>query len=339
MTPGSGPGHLSLFGYDPIKYLIPRGALSAAGIDFPLQKSDVAARANFATIDDEGNITDRRAGRIPTELCAELAALLEEKVSIPDVKVFVKPERDHRAVVVFRGTDLSQNLHDTDPQEVGVPPLAPKPVSTDVKAKRAAEVVSAFLEQVREILKGKQPANMMLLRGFAHPPDIPGMNELYGIKCAAIAVYPMYRGLARLVGMEALDTGDKIEDEFETAVAHKGKYDYFFVHVKPTDSRGEDGDFDAKVAVIEEIDQAIPKLLEFAPDVLVVTGDHSTPARWAAHSWHPVPFILKSEYCRVDAVTEFSENACARGNMGRLPATALLSLMLANANRLAKFGA
>jgi 2,3-bisphosphoglycerate-independent phosphoglycerate mutase len=338
ITPGSGPGHLALFGYDPLRYEIGRGVLEALGMDLELTPQDLAARGNYATMDSRGVITDRRAGRIATERNVQLCQILQGAIrEIDGVQVQVTPGKEHRFVVLFRGEGLSGDLNDTDPQREG---STPKPlVGTTPEAKRTAEIVSKFIQQANAALANQHPANTLLLRGFAKHPQIPGMKEAYGLKAAAIATYPMYRGLARLVGMEVLPTGETVEEEFKTLVQNYQSYDFFFLHVKKTDSYGEDGNFRKKVEVILEADAQVPKLLALEPDVLVVTGDHSTPAVLKAHSWHPVPYILSARTCIPDEVSEFSERSCAKGILGRFPAVEGMRLMLAHAGRLAKFGA
>ena len=336
ITPGSAPGHLALFGYDPLKFTVGRGVLEALGIDFDLEPGDVAARGNFCTMDANGIITDRRAGRIPTERCTQLCQLLD-RVSINGVDVFVSPVKEHRFVVVFRGPGLSSELGDSDPQREGLPPKPVSPLSTE--AAKAAGIANEFIAKAKATLADSYPANMVLLRGFAHYPDFPKMSEVFRLKPAAIAAYPMYRGLARVVGMELLPTGTAIEDQFLTLVEHYHSYDFFFVHVKQADTAGEDGDFERKVRIIEEVDSALPKLIDLDPDVTIVTADHSTPAVLKGHSWHPVPFLLNSKWCRRDAVEEFSERACVSGALGRFPATEVMPLALAHALKLTKFGA
>ncbi len=336
ITPGSGPGHLALFGYDPHEYLIGRGVLEALGIGFPLGKEDVAARGNFCTLDDDGNITDRRAGRIPTEKCRELVEMLRQ-IRLPDTEVFVEPVQDYRFVLVLRGKGLSADVDDTDPQRLGVPPLPVRPLNDDAAA--TADLVSRWVAEARKLLADQHPANGLLLRGFAKDPSMPTMEEIYGLKSAAIATYPMYRGLASLVGMEVLKTGDTVEDELETLKANWDKYDFFYFHVKKTDSAGEDGDFDRKREIIEHVDSLVPDMLALAPDVVVVSGDHSTPALLKAHSWHPVPMLLWSRYCRPDDVGTFGERACAHGGLGVFPGKDIMFLIMANALRLEKYGA
>lgn len=336
ITPGSSPAHLALFGYDPVTCNIGRGVLEAVGIDFDLQPGDVVARGNFCTVDKAGLITDRRAGRISSEKCVELCRLLDGAV-IWDVKVLVLPVKEHRFVVIFRGDGLSAELGDSDPQQTGVPPKAV--ISLDPAATRTARVANQFLAQAKVILSAHSPANNMLLRGFSRRPGWPVMQEIYKLTPAAIASYPMYRGLARLVGMNVLSTGSSLDEEFRTLAINYEKYDFFFLHVKGADSAGEDGDFDRKVAVIEEVDTLLPRLTSFNPDVLVVTGDHSTPALLKAHSWHPVPVLLSSRWCRPDKVNKFSESACITGGLGRFPATEIMPLAMANALKLNKFGA
>ena len=340
ITPGSGPGHLALFGYDPIKYNIGRGVLEALGIDLELKPKDIAARGNFCTIDDKGVITDRRAGRISTEKNADLCRVLNE-IAISEGRILVTPVKEHRFVLTLRGEDLSSELTDSDPQQMG---LAPKKIEAlSPQARRTAEIANEFVSQARGLLRSRvaniPSANMVIMRGFSQRPDIPSLPEIYKLKPAAIAVYPMYRGLARLVGMEVLLAGDNIADQLESLQQHYKDYDFFFIHFKSTDSRGEDGDFDAKVHAIEELDNALPTLLNLNPDVLIVTGDHSTPANLAMHSWHPVPFMLRSKWCFPDNVTEFSEKDCLAGGMGRFPAVEIMPLAMANALKLDKFGA
>jgi 2,3-bisphosphoglycerate-independent phosphoglycerate mutase len=340
ITPGSGPGHLALFGYDPITYIIQRGALEAAGIDFPQQAGDVATRANFCTLDANGNITDRRAGRIPTEESAPLCALLQREVKLEGVELFIQPVQEHRAVVVFRGKGLGDQVHDTDPQQTGVPPLPPRAASDDPASQRTAQLASKFLARVREVLRGKHPkANMMMLRGFSLRPHLPQFGEVYKLKAAAEATYPMYRGLARLVGMEILTPRATFAECVEEVAANWAKFDFFFLHYKYTDSQGEDGNFTKKVEAVETVDAQVAKLVALKPDVLAVTGDHSTPSKLASHSWHPVPVLVRSPYVRADGVTKFGESACVRGSLGHFAAVHLMPLLLANALRLAKYGA
>ncbi len=336
ITPGSGPGHLGLFGYDPLQFRIGRGVLEAVGIDLEMTEHDLAARGNFCSVDARGLITDRRAGRIPTEVCARLTPLLEE-ISIPGIDLIVRPVREHRFVVLFRGDGLEEGLSETDPQETGKPPL---PVHAEVsKAKKAADVANQFVAEVRRVLSTEHPANMVLLRGFSKYPSLPKLTDVYGVRAAVIAVYPMYRGLAKLAGMQAVKTGDTVADEISALESVYGQFDFFFVHVKKTDSAGEDGNFASKVAIIEEADAQIPRLLSLKPDVLVVTGDHSTPASFKAHSWHPVPVLLWSKWCRPDGAAKFSERECRFGSIGHIRAAELMPLIMAHAERLAKFGA
>ena len=336
ITPGSAPGHLAIFGYDPIKYSIGRGILEALGIDLEMMPGDIAARGNFCTIDSNGIITDRRAGRISTEKNTELCQLLNE-IAVEGAEIMVTPVKEHRFVLIIRGEGLSPELTDSDPQQVG---LAPKKVEAlSSRAQRAAEIANEFMSQAKDCLRDEPSANMVLMRGFSQRPDIPTMQEIYQLKPAAIAIYPMYRGLAKLLGMQILPAGDNIAEQMESLHRYYKDYDFFFIHFKSTDSRGEDGDFEAKVHAIEEVDDALPGLLNLDPDVFIVTGDHSTPATLAAHSWHPVPFMLRSRWCRPDNVSAFSERACLAGGMGRFPAVEIMSLAMANALKLNKFGA
>ncbi|MGD2144455.1 MAG: 2,3-bisphosphoglycerate-independent phosphoglycerate mutase [Anaerolineae bacterium] len=343
ITPGSGPGHLSLFGYDPVQCLVKRGVLSALGIGFDLQSGDIAARGNFCTVDPvSGAITDRRAGRITSELGGRLCEKLD-RIELPEVeKVFVRPVKEYRFTLIIRGGGLEDGLTDTDPQETGVPPLPVKP--TRPEAEETAELINRWLTRARELLaadaeKNDHPANSCNLRGIAREPGLPKMHEIYRLDCGAIATYPMYRGVAKLAGMDVLPTGDAIEDEVETLRSAWGDYDFFFFHVKKIDSRGEDGDFDAKAAVIEHFDQVLPDIVALEPDVVIVTGDHSTPAVWKSHSWHELPVLLWSRYIRQDTVTEFGERACMAGGLGHIRHVDLMPLAMANAGRLTKYGA
>ncbi len=336
ITPGSGPSHLALFGYDPIRFDIGRGVLSALGIDFPIGPNDICFRANFATVDADGVITDRRAGRLATELNRELCALLRH-IHLPEVEVFVETESGHRALVVFRGEGLSDFVTDTDPQRTGVPPLPAEPTNED--AAPMAQIVNSFLAEAAMVLQGQEPANALLLRGAAGMPNIPTMPQIFSLSPGAIAAYPMYRGLAKLVGMEVLETGATVWDEFETLQEHWDAHDFFYFHVKATDSAGEDGDFNQKVQVLEDVDSLIPALQRLQPDVFVITGDHSSPAALSGHSWHPVPFALFSKTCISDDISEFTERALVRGSLGRFPAQEAMLLAMGHAQKLAKYGA
>lgn len=339
VTPGSGPGHLGLFGYDPLEYRIGRGVLEALGIDFDLGPNDVAIRGNFCTLDADGNISDRRAGRVGNEIAAPICEKLDT-IKIPGVEVFVRHVKEYRLVVVFRGEGLGGDLHDTDPQKTGVAPLEPTAKNaSDAASAKTVEVAKEFLRQARELLKDDAPANFLMLRGIAKRPAIPTFEEVYGTRAGALAVYPMYRGLARLVSMDVLDAGQTIDDQCEALKKHWDDYDFFFVHFKYTDSTGEDGNFEAKVKRTEEVDAAMPKIMALNPDVLIVTGDHSTPSKMKSHSWHPVPTLLVADNCRYDGLSEFGETACRQGGLGQFEAKYLMPLALAHAGRLEKYGA
>ena len=336
ITPGSGPGHLGLFGYDPLEYRIGRGILEALGINFAVGSRDVAVRGNFCTVDGAGKITDRRAGRPTTERCVAMCEKLK-KITIPGVEVFVEPVREHRFVVVFRGDDLGDHVNDTDPQAVGVLPLTAE--GRDEHSKNTAKVINEFVAQASKILKDDAPTNQVTLRGFARYPKIGKMQEVYGLRSAAIAVYPMYKGLARLVGMDVLDAGASLSDQVATLKKVWGQYDFFFLHYKYTDSTGEDGNFPGKVEMIERLDTAIPQIIALNPDVFIVTGDHSTPSKMKSHSWHPVPTLIRAKMARTDAVTEFGEESCLHGGLGHFQAMHLMMLAMAHAGRLGKYGA
>ncbi len=337
ITPGSGPGHLGIFGYDPLQFVIGRGVLEALGIDFDLGPNDVAARGNFCTIDADANLTDRRAGRIATSVNIELVKLLRT-IKIPGVQVFVETVKEHRFVLVLRGKGLGDALTETDPQRLGVPALPVKAI--DAKSAKAAKVANQFIKQARKLLADKSPANMILLRGFAKKPKWQNYEQAFGLRAAAIAAYPMYRGLGKLLGMQTLKVeGETIADEFTTLEKSWNDFDFFYLHVKKTDSYGEDGNFEGKVHVIEELDAQLPRLLALKPDVIIVGGDHSTPSLLKSHSWHPVPVLLWSRFVRADGIAEYGERACARGSLGRFPSKDLMPMALANAQRFTKFGA
>jgi len=338
ITPGSGPAHLALFGYDPLKHRVGRGVLSALGIDFDLLRGDVAARGNFCTVGDEGIVTDRRAGRIPTEKNRELLEVLRQEVEIPGIEFFLEPVKEYRFVLVLRGDGLDAAINNTDPLEVGETVV--KAEAQEDQAFKTAEIVRDFVRQAREALSGRDPANMVLLRGFSQRPDWPTVNDIYGLESLAIARYPMYRGVSKLVGMDALPAPENVDAELDALEANWDAYDFFFVHIKRIDSVGEDGDMARKIALIERADGILPRIQDLSPDVLLVTGDHSTPAIMKYHSWHPVPVALWSRHCRPDRLTQFSERACAGGSLGpRFPAHELMALAMAHAGRLDKYGA
>jgi len=335
IAPGSGPGHLALFGYDPLRYVIGRGALEATGIGFELGSHDVAVRGNYCTLDKNCNISDRRAGRIASEQSAPLADKLNA-VKIAGVEVFVRPVKEHRFVVVFRGPGLGGDVADTDPQATGVPPLDPiaKPGS-----EKTAQVAKEFIAQAQKLLADQPKANGLTLRGFAEKPKLPSYQDVYGLRAAAIAVYPMYKGLARLVGMDIIGKAQTLGEQIDVLRANWSAYDFFFIHFKYTDSTGEDGNFAAKVKRIEELDASLPCVTAMKPTVLIVTGDHSTPAKLKSHSWHAVPTLLASDVCRTDACQKFGETECLRGGLGQFEAKYLMPLALSNAGRLGKYGA
>jgi 2,3-bisphosphoglycerate-independent phosphoglycerate mutase len=339
ITPGSGPGHLGLFGYDPVKYMIGRGVLESLGIGFTLTPNDVAARGNFCAVDDNLVITDRRAGRIPTEKCVELVNKLRA-ITLPGVELFVEAVQDYRFALIFRGKGLSDKLNETDPQKTGLKPLPVQAQDQTPEAKYTADLANQWITAAREILKDEKPANMLTLRGWAKEPGLPRFGDVYKLKPLAIAVYPMYKGLASLVGMTLAQGLHNLDEQIAALKDNWDKYDFFFFHYKYTDSRGEDGNFAAKAAEIEKVDAALPRILDLKPDVLIVTGDHSTPAVWKSHSWHPVPTLLYAPgLTRRNAVKGFGETECLRGALGQFYARDLMPMALAHAGRLNKFGA
>lgn len=341
ITPGSGPGHLALFGYDPLEFEVGRGVIEALGLGLELRAGDVAARANFCTLNAKGLVTDRRAGRIATEVCERLCALLAKKIKkIGDTEVIIKAGKEHRFVVIFRGKGLEGPLTDTDPNREGLPVSTAKPVNAkSAKQKKTAKLIAAFYKAARPVLAKEKPANGFLMRGIAHQPAIPTFEQRYGLRPAAIAVYPMYKGLAQLVGMKKIEGPQTIAEQFERYAAEYDNYDFFFIHFKYTDKYGEDGNFAAKVQAIEEFDAALPILLKKRPDVLAITGDHSTPCSMKGHSWHPQPVLLHSACSGSDKLDRFTETGANAGSLGLFEAKFLLRLMQANAKMFDKFGA
>ncbi len=338
ITPGSGPAHLSLFGYDPLTYDVGRGVLEATGVGLKVNPGDVAVRGNFCTLDASGNITDRRAGRISTAEAAPLVDLLQT-IHLPEVEIEVRPLKEYRFAVVMRGAGLHADIPDTDPQQTGRPPLLV--TANQPAADRAAGLYQQWVDAAQKLLANQPKANGLTLRGFGTDPGLPKYPEVYGLRAACVAVYPMYRGVAELVGMQVHEfSGDTPADEFAAVASAWDDHDFFFVHIKKTDSKGEDGDFEGKAAIISTVDAALPTLMDLQPDVLIITGDHSTPAAMRAHSWHPVPLLLWSRQRGLpDAQTGFGERACSRGGLGTIHATEVMPLALAHAGRLNKFGA
>lgn len=341
ITPGSGPGHLGLFGYDPLEFEVGRGVIEALGLGMELKAGDVAARANFCTLDAKGLVSDRRAGRIATEICEELCAKLAAKIKkVGDVEVIIKAGKEHRFVVVFRGKGLEGPITSTDPNREGLPLATAKPEDArSAGQKKTAKAINDFYAQALPILAGHPKANGFLMRGIAHQPEIPQFTTRYGLKPAALAVYPMYKGLAQLVGMTKIEGPQTIADQFERYLAEYENYDYFFIHYKYTDKYGEDGNFAAKVKAIEDLDAALPILLGRKPDVLAITGDHSTPCALRGHSWHPQPVLLHSACSGSDKLERFTETGANLGSLGVFEAKYLIRLMQANARMFDKFGA
>jgi len=338
ITPGSGPAHLGLFGIDPVAHEVGRGVLEAIGVGLDVHKGDVAVRGNFCTVDTLGNITDRRAGRIPSEVGASLVEKLKP-IKIEGVETEIRHVKEYRFALVMRGKNLSPELFETDPQRTGVAPLPVKAKSPE--AERTADLFNLWISKAMKILADQPKANALTIRGYATDPGLPGYKEMYGLRAACVAVYPMYRGVAKLVGMDVVQfEGETPSDEFSAVARAWNDYDFFFVHIKKTDSYGEDGNFEGKVKIIEGVDQALPELLQLKPDVLMITGDHSTPAKLKSHSWHPVPFLLWAPATvRPDMQSYFGERACSQGGLGNIYSLDVMPLALAHANRLIKFGA
>lgn len=341
ITPGSGPAHFALFGYDPLapENTVGRGAVEVTGVDFDLEKSDVAIRGNFATISSEGIITDRRAGRIPHEEGVRICDKLNNNINeIDGVEIIIMPIREYRFGVVLRGKGLDPDIEETDPQLTGRKPYPPRPLSD--KAKHTAEIINKLIRRANEILSDEERANTVLMRGISRKPDIVPFQDRYNLNAAAIAAYPLYRGVAKLCGMKLVETGFSPAEEFETLRSiYNDRYNFFFIHIKKTDSYGEDGNLEKKKEVIEDVDSNLPAILDLNPDVLIVTGDHSTPCALKSHSWHPVPFLISSKSCGRDSTEGFGEAECDRGSLGIFPAVSIMRLALANAGMLKKYGA
>ena len=337
ITVESGPGHLALFGYDPLQDRIGRGVLEAVGVGIDLDPSDIAVRGNYCTVDAAGVVTDRRAGRIKNEISRPLSGLLSTKIE--DVEIKVETVKEHRLAIVLRGPGLSAEVSDSDPLKNGYRPLPLKALTA--QAEKTVRVLNQFVEHARQVMAGyepKPPANMLLLRGFDKYPNFPSFPEMFGVRAAAIAVYPTYRGIAKLVGMQVLPVeGGTTADEFATLEQHWNDFDFFYLHVKETDLAGEDGDFARKVSIIETVDRLLPRLMALQPDVVVVSGDHSTPAALKGHSWHPVPTLIYGKSVRADGIAEFGERACSRGSLGLMPARNIMPIALANAGRIIKW--
>jgi 2,3-bisphosphoglycerate-independent phosphoglycerate mutase len=341
ITPGSGPGHLGLFGYDPLEFQVGRGVIEALGLGLELKHGDVAARANFCTLDNKGIVTDRRAGRIPTETCEKLCKLLAAKIKkIGDTEIIIKAGKEHRFVVVFRGSGLEGPLTDADPNREGfaIPAVHPRD-ENNAGQKKMAALIADFYKAAAPILASEKPANGFLMRGIAHQPHIPLFEERYKLKAAALAVYPMYKGLAQLVGMKKIEGPTTITEQFERYLKEYANFDFFFIHYKYTDKAGEDGNFAAKTKAIEDFDAALPVLLKKQPDVLAITGDHSTPCAVKGHSWHPQPLLLYSAVSGSDKLEHFTETGANLGSLGVFKAKYLIRLMQANARMFDKFGA
>jgi len=337
ITPGSGPAHFGLFGYDPVKWDMGRGVLETLGIGFDLTKGDVAVRTNFCTLDDKGLITDRRAGRIPTTECARLSEILDKKIKVPGVKTFFKPVRDYRGAIVLRAKGLGAKVDDTDPQVIGAKPLPAE--GKDAPSRKTAKLLNDIVKQAQRVLKNERPANGLLLRGISTYVPFPSFKEVYNLRAACIAVYPMYRGACKIAGMDLIGNPESLDEELALLKKAWKDHDFFFFHYKYTDSKGEDGNVKGKVAEVEKFDKAVPKILKLKPDVLIITGDHSTPTQLKSHSWHPVPLMMVASALRADSGKKFGETECLSGSLGRISSTSIMPLAMAHAGKLLKLGA
>jgi 2,3-bisphosphoglycerate-independent phosphoglycerate mutase len=343
LTPGSGPAHIGLFGYDPFQYCIGRGVLDTAGTPFVFRSGDLASRLNFATLASDGTISDRRAGRIPDDEGKRVTALLAKNITeIGGVEVLLQHVKEYRSAVIFRGKKLDARLCDSDPQKVGLKPLEVQPTEEKptVEAEEAAQLANIFIGRAKEVLTGEARANFIMMRGFDLYEPLPNFCDLYKWRACAVAAYPMYKGVSKLAGMRVIEDGQSsVEEELDLVVRELPHTDFLFLHVKKTDSKGEDGDFDGKVEVLEHFDRLLPRLVDLKPDVLCVTGDHSTPCSLQSHSWHPVPLCIAAKTARVDTCRTFGETSFLTGGLGRIHSTQVMPLLLAHAGRLNKYGA
>jgi 2,3-bisphosphoglycerate-independent phosphoglycerate mutase len=348
VSPGSGVAHIALFGYNPFTYDVGRGAIAAYGVGLDMEEDDIAVRINFAGFNSAGAVVDRRAGRLPTEKNVELCRLLRQ-IKMNDVEIIIETVQDYRSVVIFRGEGLHPDLSDSDPQATGEGVFPHRIVATKPRSKYSASVANTFIREANEIMR-KEARDIVempngqhlgiLTRGYANRPQLPAMQQLYGLdNTGVIASYPDYRGIARIVGMDVLYTGHDLEGEFDRLEEVFHNYDFIFFHVKGPDSAGEDGNFDEKVKSLEEIDKLMPRVEELSPDVIAITGDHSTPATYKGHSWHSVPFTLVSKWCRPDGVKMFCESECRHGILGLFQATEVMLYALGNAGRIDIFRA
>ena len=335
ITPGSGPGHLALFGYDPVTHEIGRGVLEALGIGLELNPTQIAARGNFCTLNSDGEVVDRRAGRVDSHTATDLCERLNS-IDLPGTSFEIHHVKDHRFVLILSGEGMSSHISETDPQTLGVPTVESRGISTE--AAKASRAVNHITSEARRILKDETLANGILLRGFSSLPELPNFKSMTQLNPAAIAAYPMYKGLAKLIGMTVLSAATSFEEELLTLKRHFDEFDFFFLHYKATDTAGEDGNFEAKVAALEYFDQRLPQILDLGANVTIIAGDHSTPALLAGHSWHPVPLLINSRWTHGTDDAMFSETYCANGSLGKIPAASIMALALAHSGKLNKFG-
>ncbi len=338
VTAGSVAGHLALLGYDPMAVKIGRGPIDALGVGVDLQPGDVVMRGNFATVKD-GIVIDRRAGRLPGDTAAELCFALNAKLrfKFEGIETQIAQTAEHRFVLHLRGNNLSPQITDTDPGQNGLPA---KPCRANApQAARTAEIVNIVAKAAADFLMINR-ANAILLRGAGARPHLASFNDHYGLNAMAVATYPTYRGIAAACGMELYpmmpsDAHDAINFAV-SALQGPNKHQFIFIHYKNTDTAGEDGNFDAKVAAIEHLDAALKPLVDQPPDVLVVAGDHPTPVAMRGHSWHPVPLMIASKWTPGGKNQRYTERQCADGELGTIKATDVMALAMGHAKRLRK---
>ncbi len=345
---GSDVAHLSILGYDPYKYYTGRGPLEASGIGLELDSNDVAFRANFATVSEDFTVIDRRAGRIK-----EGTKELEKAINEIDIGVdfIFKASVAHRGALVLKGKGLSDKVSDTDPHEVGVKVMEAKPLENTKEAKRTAEIINEFTKKVHEVLnnhrvnverakRGLPKANIVLLRGAGRTPKLEPFEKRYGIKGACIAKTAIIKGIARLLGMEVIDSKEDFLERGKQIFEALNRNDFVLLNIKEPDEAGHDGNYEKKIKIIEEADKMIGMFLDYVEEnYLVVLSDHTTPVSFRDHTGDEVPVLIAGPEVRSDDVTTFSERSVYKGYLNRIRALDLMTYMLNLTNRLEKYGA
>ena len=354
VRPGSDTAHMAIFGYDPHVYYTGRGPFETAGLRMEHKDGDICFRVNMGTVDDTLHIIDRRAGRI-----GDTSAFARELngMKIDGVEFFVKAGTGYRMGMIMRGKKLSTHITDIDPGHVGKGVRMCEATDDTSEAKRTAKILNTFVSRAHKLLKrmpvnidrqknGLPQANYLLVRGAGVYPKLPRFFDKYGLRAACFAGAGLYKGIARLIGMDVVHvpgaTGkpdSNIRAKVETAIKHRKDYDFFFIHFKGADSCGEDGDVEGKIAYIEKIDDAVAPLLKLKNSLVVITADHSTPCTIKSHSADDVPIVIMGDEVRDDDVHEFSERTCAKGRMGHIKGMHVMPIILDLMGIAEKFGA